>query len=99
MRALWIAAGIGVWALHFAVVYAVTAIACARSAPHVVPWAIAGATIAALAVACAIAVIGYRKRADFVDWMAAGVAALAMLAIVWEAAALPFLPACDGAGP
>ena len=46
MRALWIAAGIGVWALHFAVVYAVTAIACARAAPHLVPWSIAATYLA-----------------------------------------------------
>ena len=98
MRALWIAAGIGVWALHFAVVYAVTAIACARAAPQLVPWSIAGATIVGLAVAGAIAVIGYRKRADFINWMAAGVAALAIVAIVWEAAALPWLPVCAGHG-
>ena len=99
MRALWIAAGIGVWALHFAAIYAVTAIACARAAPNVVPWSIAGATVVGLALAGAIVVIGWRKRADFVDWMAAGVAALAIVAIVWEAAALPFVPACDGPGP
>jgi hypothetical protein len=90
------AAGIGVWALHFAVIYTITTIACARAAPHIVPWSIGVATIIALALASAIVVTGYRKRSDFVDWMAAGVAALAILAIVWEAAALPWAPACEG---
>lgn len=98
MRALWMTAGIAVWALHFAVIYGVTAIACARAAPQVVPWSIAVATVLALALAGAIVVIGYRKRSDFVDWTAAGVAALAILAILWEAAALAWLPACEGPG-
>lgn len=98
MRALRIGAGIGVWALHFAVLYTVTAIACARAAPHIVPWSIAAATVLALALAIGIVVIGYRRRSDFIDWMAAGVAALAIPAIVWEAAALAWLPVCEGPG-
>ena len=98
MRALRIGAGIGVWALHFAVIYAVTAMACARAAPQIVPWSIAVATLLALGLALAIVVAGYRNRSDFIDWLAAGVAALAMLAIVWEAAALAWLPPCAGPG-
>ena len=98
MRALWIAAGIGVWALHFTVVYAATAIACARAAPHVVPWSIALATVLALALAGGIVANRSRRRSDFIDWMAAGTAAFAMLAILWEAAGLAWLPVCEGPG-
>jgi hypothetical protein len=94
-RALWIASGVIVWALHFTAVYGFTALACARGFPRAVPWAIGAATLAAAAVAIAIIAMAYSKRRDFADGIAAGVAAFALLAIVWEALPVLIVPACE----
>jgi hypothetical protein len=82
-----IGAGALVWAAHFAVLYGVTALACARDHPRLAPWVIAIATAAGVAMAAVIAVRSYRRRNEFAHWMAAGVAAVAILAMVWEALA------------
>jgi hypothetical protein len=69
-------------------IYGVTALACARGFPAAVPWAIGIAT--ALALAAVIAIIIFNAR----EWMTAAVAALALLAIVWEAVPVLVVPAC-----
>jgi hypothetical protein len=91
--ALRISSGVMVWAVHFAVLYGVTALACARGFPQAVPWTIALATALAAAAALAIIVAGYRRRAEFIAWLSAAVAAFALLAIVFESLAL-LVPAC-----
>jgi hypothetical protein len=93
-RALWIASGVIVWALHFTALYGFTALACARGFPRALPWVIGAATLAAAALAVAIIALAYSKRRDFVDWIAAGVAAFALLVIAWEALPVLFVPAC-----
>jgi hypothetical protein len=91
IQILRISAGAIVWALHFAAIYGVTALACARNLPGLVPWAVGIAT--ALAAAAAVALIAVRTP-DFAGWVASGVAALALLAILWEAASVLVVPAC-----
>jgi hypothetical protein len=82
-----IGAGAIVWAAHFAVLYGATALACARDLPRVAPWVVGSATAAGVAVAVVIAVRSYRRRNDFAHWMTAAVAAVAILAMLWEALA------------
>jgi NO-binding membrane sensor protein with MHYT domain len=94
MRALWIVSGVAVWALHFMAIYGFTALACARGFPSAIPWAIAIATVLATALAVAIVARHYPRRSEFVHWMTATVAALALLAIVFEALPALWLPAC-----
>ena len=88
-----IGAGAIVWALHFAAIYGLTALACARGFPSAVPWAIGIATALAAAAAAAIIALALRNP-DFAGWMAAAVAGLALLAIVWQAFPVLMLPAC-----
>ncbi|MCI3950594.1 MAG: coxX [Burkholderiales bacterium] len=94
MHALWIASGIAVWALHFSVVYGFTALACARGFAHAIPWVVTLVSLAAVALAAAIIVKGYRERSAFIEWMTAGVAGLALLAIVYETTAGLLSPQC-----
>ena len=94
MRALWIAAGIGVWALHFAVLYGFTGLACARGWAGAVPWVVAGATLAAVA---ALGLAGWRqwpRRGEFIGWMSLAVAGLALIAIAYEAVPVLIVPPC-----
>ena len=93
-RALWMAAGVIVWALHFAAIYGITGLACARVMPHVVPWAVGLATLVAAGAAAWIARRGMQRRGDFIDAVAAGLGALALLGILWEGAAIAMVPAC-----
>ncbi|MGQ0752684.1 MAG: hypothetical protein ACT4PS_19355 [Betaproteobacteria bacterium] len=95
MHALWISSGIVVWALHFAVLYGMTALACARGQAHAVPWIVVFASVIAAAVAAGILVKGYRGRSAFIEWMTMSVAALALIAIAYEAAAGLLSPLCD----
>lgn len=94
MRALWISSGVIVWALHFAAIYGVTALACSRGVPGIVPWAVAGATVIAVALAVAIVARSYPRRSGFIDWMTAAVAGTALLAIAWEALPVLWVPVC-----
>jgi len=91
---LWIGAGAIIWALHFIAIYSVTALACARALPRAVPFAIAAATLLAAGVTAALIVKGYRGRASFIGWMTASVAALALVAIVYESVGAVVLPPC-----
>jgi len=84
---LHMAAGALVWATHFAAIYGGTALACARGATHVIPWIIALSTLAGVAFAAAIIVRSYPRRDDFAHWMAAAVAGIATIGMLWEAIA------------
>ena len=86
--------GIAIWALHFGAIYAISALACARSSPGVIAWATGAVTIVAIGAALAIVVRAYPARARFSAWMSMSIAALALIAIVYEAFALLLVPAC-----
>lgn len=88
-------AGVVIWALHFAAIYGFTAIACARRLPASVPLAVALATVVG-AGACALIVISeMRHRQGFESWMTLGLAAIALLAIVWEAVPALVVTPCE----
>ena len=89
-----ISAGAIVWAVHFAVVYGVTALACAREQPRLAPWIVTLATVAGAAIASAIVVRSYRRRDDFARWLTAAVAATAVVAMLWEALASLLAGSC-----
>jgi hypothetical protein len=91
---LWIAAGASVWALHFAAIYGVTALACARAFPRAIPWTVATATLLAATLLVALMVKGYRERAGFVGWMTGTLAALALVAVVYESIGAAIVPSC-----
>jgi hypothetical protein len=101
--ALRLSAGIIVWAMHFAIIYGFTGLACARRYTEsgdtwiaLVPWVIGIATAAALAAALVLLtpVIRSPRKAPFVEWVSGWIAAFAMIAIVLEAAAVLWVPAC-----
>lgn len=91
-----------IWAAHFLTIYGITTLACARGFAAaqwlgigVVPWAIGVATLVALAAAAAVIASTRRMPViGFTEWITAGVAALAMLAIAWEALPAIMVPAC-----
>ena len=77
------------WAAHFATIYGFTGVACARGLAGAVPWAIAAATLVAGAACGFVILHSLRRREHFEHGLGAGLAAAALLAIVWEA--LPVL--------
>jgi len=92
-----------VWAAHFAAIYSVTALACARGYAHarffgleLVTLAVLAATL--LAFLAALAIVRRARRADaasFESWITATVASLAAIGIVWEGfVPVVMLPAC-----
>jgi hypothetical protein len=92
-----------IWAVHFIASYGFTTLACARDLASIqwltigiVPWVVGGATAIALLVALSVIVAAVRTdpAIGFVEWMTASVAALASLAIVWEALPAMMVPAC-----
>ena len=96
-------AGAVVWAAHFVVIYGYTGLACARrfepwgkSLVALVPWVVATATLIACAAAVMLIVRTLRADApmDFTHWIGAGVASLALLAMLLEAVPVLLLPAC-----
>lgn len=91
--ALRVAAGPIVWALHFAAIYGFAGVACARSLPAAVPWAVGVATLLAGA-ACLLILHRELRRTPFTSWLAAGLAAFALLAVLWEAAPGLVVPPC-----
>ena len=94
-RAGWLlCAGPLCWALHFAAIYGLTGIACARGMGSAVPWAIAAVTSVAAAAVIAILAVALRRRDSFEHWLAAAAAGLALLAIAWEALPVLMVPAC-----
>ena len=84
---------IAIWAVHFTVSYGFTAFACARQMSGAVPWVVGVASALALAALIAIAVRSARAS-RLPDALAAGLSGLAMIAVVWEASALIWVPAC-----
>jgi hypothetical protein len=93
MKALRIAHGPFLWALHFTMVYGFTALACARGFAAAVPSAVAAATLI-LGTLTVIVILRGTKGAGFIDWLAAALAGFALLAIVWEAIPAFVVPAC-----
>ena len=88
---------IALWAAHFAVSYGFTAFACARQISAAVPWVVGAASAAVLLALAAIAVpagIRVSRTALLADYLALGLSGLAMLAVVWEASSLIWVPAC-----
>ena len=86
------AAGVVVWAAHFTAVYGYTALACERSHAGGIAWMVSAATVLAAAAA---ALIAWRSlRQGRADWLSAGVAALALFAIVLEGLPAWIVPPC-----
>lgn len=84
---------IAIWAVHFTVSYGFTAFACARQMSGAVPWVVGVASALALAALIAVAVRS-AGGSRLPDALAAGLGGLAMIAVVWEASALIWVPAC-----
>lgn len=91
---LYISAGVIIWALHFALIYGVTALACARGWDGIVAPAIALASLVAVLATLVVIVVGWRRRAQFESWLAATVGALALVAIIYEAIPVLIVPTC-----
>lgn len=87
-----LSSGVVVWALHFAVVYGFTALACARGFGHAAPWFVGAAT--AVAALLATVVLLKNLGAEFTRWMGAALAAAALLAILWEGLPALMVDAC-----
>ena len=93
MALLRMASGVLVWALHFGVIYGATGLACARGLGEAVPWTIGVATLVA-ATAAGVIILTHLSH-EFARWMTAALAAVALVAIVWEGLAVLTVPACD----
>jgi membrane associated rhomboid family serine protease len=93
-RALWLASGVIVWALHFAVAYGYTGLACARGWSESVPWVVGISTVIAAVAAAALLLGGLRRRGQFEPALGAGISGFALLAILWEGASILVVPAC-----
>jgi hypothetical protein len=93
MAALRISLGVILWALHFTVIYGFTALACARGFGASASWVVGVATV--VAAAAALALIVTHLSTEFTHWMTAAVAALALVAIIWEGLPALMVPACD----
>ena len=92
IAAVRIGAGVVVWALHFAIVYALTAYGCARGVDVRAP--VVAATLLALAAAALVAWRAWPAADAFAHWLTAALAATAMLAIAWEGVAMLLSPGC-----
>ena len=91
---LFMSSGVTVWALHFAAIYGLSALACARGwRGLVVPSTVVSTVLASIAIGVILAV-ALPRRAQFEYWMSACLAALALVAIVWEALPVLMVPAC-----
>lgn len=95
-----------IWAVHFVAIYAFTGVVCARAGTiqawldmHVALWAIAGASVFALAAIAAIN-LGIRPRDAapdnhrFIRWMSITLGLLSAIAIVWETLPAFLVPVC-----
>ena len=80
--ALRMASGVIVWALHFALIYGYTALACARGFAATAAWVVGAATL--LAGLAALLVILRNLDHEFTRWISAAVGLAALVAIVWE---------------
>ncbi len=88
--------GILVWAAHFGVIYAFTAVACARGFGAFAPGAVVAASVAAVALLIAALAPAWRTRqaGEFVDQLALGIGGFALVAIAFETLAALMVPAC-----
>lgn len=93
-RALWVAAGVIVWAAHFLAIYGFTGVACAHGYGWEVPWVAGIATVGAAALVAPILRRGWRRRAEFEHALSAGLAAFALLAILFEGLAVLLVTPC-----
>ena len=91
---LWISAGPVIWAAHFLAIYGITTLACAQRMPAAVPWIVGAATLVAGSMATLVLVRCLRQRSEFTRWIGAGNAALALVAILWEALPALAVPPC-----
>jgi hypothetical protein len=94
-QALAMFSGVIVWALHFAVIYGATGIACARGAPQAASLAVAAATAVAVPLLLLIIVRGWRARQRFESWLAAALGGFALLGVVWETLPALLVEACS----
>jgi hypothetical protein len=92
MALLRIALGAVIWAAHFGAIYGSTSIACARGFDAAVPWAVGAATLVGAAAAGTMVITHWSP--EFTRWLAAAVAAVALLAIVWEGLTVLMVPPC-----
>lgn len=92
MHGLRISYGAIVWALHFAVIYGFTGLACARGFGASAPWVVSVATV--VAAALAVALIVRNLSSEFNQWMTAAVAAAALVAILSEGLVAFMVPTC-----
>jgi hypothetical protein len=101
-------AGPIVWAVHFVGIYALAGIVCARPGSAGrwqglgwEGWAIVTASMVAVAVLAACWRLRSRSEdahnRGFLHWMAAALAALAVLAIAWETLSVFLVPGCPQA--
>ena len=93
-RALWLASGVILWAAHFLGAYGYAGLACARGWSASVPWTVGAMTLVAAALAVGILARAAKRKAGFEDAIAAGLAAFALLAIVWEGASVLWVAPC-----
>jgi hypothetical protein len=82
------------WAVHFLAIYGFTGLACARGWHGVLTWSVGGMTLAAALAAGAVIVPAWRRRADFEQGIAAGLAGFALLAILWEGLSVLMVAPC-----
>jgi hypothetical protein len=86
-------AGVLIWSAHFLLIYAFTALACTRGFESAIPYTVIGATVVGLLVLALIASRAVPAR-TFADWMTIAVAAIAVVAMLWEALPLFWVPVC-----
>lgn len=96
-----------IWAAHFLGIYGFAGVVCARPGLQdewlgitVLAWGVLGAGVVAVA-ALALSMrarerAGAGERPDFLRHVSAGLAWLAVIAIVWESIAVLYFPGCGG---
>lgn len=97
-----ISSGVLIWAVHFTAIYGFTALACALGwsslrwlGVGVLPWTIGAATLAAVAALTAVIASALRTgTAEFIEWMMAALAGLALVAVLFEGVAVWMVPRC-----
>jgi hypothetical protein len=102
LTSLRLSAGIIIWAVHFAVIYGYTGLACARRFDAsgeiwvtLVAWVVGVATAVGVLLAVVFVAPAVRAtRRAFVDWMSGWVAAFAVLAMILEGIAILWVPVC-----
>jgi hypothetical protein len=100
-------AGASIWAIHFTIIYGFTSVACTRGlGTGVVPLTVAVATGVAALAALVVMVrflrpVGpgapdedHSRTADFIRWITAAVAGLAMVVMILEGLTAALVPAC-----